>query len=60
MSNWNMGVYRPRPKGDYDDTTEYLKPGECHYCPLGHSHSLINNSDTEELCFLAVVPEHNA
>ena len=44
----------------YDDTTEYLKPGECHYCPLGHSHSLINNSDTEELCFLAVVPEHNA
>ncbi len=42
----------------YDDGEELLKPGDCHYCPLGHSHSLINNSGTEELVFFAVVPEH--
>ncbi len=41
----------------YDDTVEYLKAGECHYCPKGHAHSLINNSDVEELVFFAVVPE---
>ena len=40
-----------------DDTEEYLKPGECHYCPKGHVHSLQNNSSTEELHFFAVVPE---
>ncbi len=41
----------------YDDTMEYLKPGDCHYCPKGHSHSLINNSDTVELVFFSVIPE---
>ena len=29
--------------------------GDCHYCPKGHTHSLINNSD-EDLVFFAVVP----
>ena len=24
MADWNMGVYRPIPKGDYSDTTEYI------------------------------------
>ena len=37
--------------GEYEDVSE----GLCHYCPKGHSHSLINNSD-EDLIFLAVVP----
>ena len=23
MADWNMGVYRPRPRGNYNDTTEY-------------------------------------
>ena len=41
----------------YDDTVEFLAPGQCHYCPKGHSHSLINNSSVEELVFFAVVPE---
>ncbi len=41
----------------YDDTTEYLIEGQCHYCPKGHSHSLINNSETDDLVFFAVVPE---
>lgn len=36
---------------------EKLVPGQCHYCPRGHSHSLINASATEPLLFFAVVPE---
>ncbi|MGN0141116.1 MAG: cupin domain-containing protein [Roseburia sp.] len=40
----------------YDDTEETLVPGECHYCPKGHTHSLIN-SGKEDLLFFAVVPE---
>ena len=30
----------------------------CHYCPKGHTHSLMNDSDAE-LEFFAVVPEQN-
>lgn len=30
--------------------------GICHYCPEGHTHSLINDSD-RDLEFLAVVPQ---
>lgn len=41
----------------YDDTEEALSEGSCHYCPEGHTHSLINNSDSD-LKFFAVVPEH--
>ena len=41
----------------YNDTTETLAPGECHYCPKGQTHSLINDSDTADLIFFAVVPE---
>ena len=40
-----------------DDGEERLKPGQCHYCPKGHSHSLINASATEPLTYFAVVPE---
>lgn len=40
----------------YDDNTETLTGGTCHYCPKGHTHSLINNSD-RDLIFFAVVPE---
>ena len=29
--------------------------GLCHYCPKGHTHSLVNDSDAD-LEFLAVVP----
>ena len=39
----------------YDNETEPIKAGECHYCPKGHTHSLINNSDAD-LIFFAVVP----
>ena len=40
----------------FDDGTEALSPGICHYCPKGHSHALINNGD-EDLIFFAVVPQ---
>ncbi len=41
----------------YDDGEELLSPGQCHYCPKGHSHSLINASTTEPLTYFAIVPE---
>ncbi len=41
----------------YDDGEERLVSGQCHYCPPGHSHSLINASASEPLVFFAVVPE---
>ncbi len=34
-----------------------LEAGQCHYCPKGQSHSLINDSDAP-LLFYAVVPVH--
>ena len=40
----------------YDDTVEEVKPGMVHYCPEGHSHSLINNG-SENLIFYAIVPK---
>ena len=40
----------------YDGETEEITAGGCHYCPKGHSHSMINNGD-ENLIFFAVVPE---
>lgn len=41
----------------YDGAYEPLGPGSCHYCPKGHAHSLINDSNGD-LVFFAVVPEH--
>ena len=41
-----------------DDGVETLLPGQVHYCPMGHSHSLINDGP-EPLVFIGVVPEHN-
>lgn len=40
----------------YDEGDEDLSAGQCHYCPKGHTHSLVNNS-SEDLVFYAVVPE---
>ena len=44
----------------YDVGEERLVPGQCHYCPVGHSHALINASDREPLTFFAIVPELKA
>ena len=42
-----------------DGVYEPLSAGSVHYCPKGHEHSLINDSDSD-LTFFAVVPEHGA
>lgn len=39
-----------------DGETSPVYAGICHYCPKGHTHSLINDSDAD-LEFLAVVPK---
>lgn len=39
-----------------DGTYEKLAAGMCHYCPKGHTHSLMNDSEND-LVFFAVVPE---
>ena len=41
----------------YDDITEEILPGQCHYCPMGHAHSM-RNEGSEDLIFYAVIPEH--
>ncbi len=38
-----------------DGERSSVHAGICHYCPKGHTHSLINDSDAD-LEFLAVVP----
>ncbi len=40
----------------YDGEYETVEEGMCHYCPKGHTHSLINDSEAD-LEFFAVVPE---
>ena len=40
----------------YDEDKEETAAGGCHYCPKGHSHSMINNG-LEDLVYFAVVPE---
>lgn len=40
----------------FDGAYEPVESGVCHYCPKGHTHSLINDSDAD-LVFFAVVPE---
>lgn len=42
-----------------DDTEESVKSvtaGDCIYCPKGHTHSLMNDSDATDLVFYGVVP----
>lgn len=39
-----------------DGAYEKLSAGMCHYCPKGHTHSLMNDREND-LVFFAVVPE---
>ena len=39
-----------------DEGEERLSVGDCHYCPMGHSHSFINDGEAD-LIFFAVVPQ---
>ncbi len=40
----------------YNGESFVLQAGQCHYCPKGHTHSLVNDS-TDDVEFTAVVPE---
>ena len=40
----------------FENTEEALFAGDCHYCPKGGFHTLINDGD-EDLVFFAVVPQ---
>lgn len=42
----------------YEGEYSLLCEGMCHYCKIGKSHSLINDSDSD-LVFFAVIPEQN-
>ena len=52
-------IYILSGKGKILYEGEYFElfKGMCHYCKIGKSHSLINDSDGD-LIFFAVVPEH--
>ena len=39
------------------ETVSAVGPGDCLYCPKGHSHSLQNTSTDGDLVFYAVVPK---
>ncbi len=39
-----------------DGGEEPFTAGQCHYCPKGHTHSLVNDSGAD-LVFFAVVPQ---
>ncbi len=41
----------------FDDSEERVSEGSCHYCPMGHAHSLINDGE-KNLEFYCVVPVH--
>ena len=40
----------------YDGQELHINAGEAHYCPKGHSHTVINDTDGE-MQFLAIVPQ---
>ena len=49
-------VLKGTAKVVFDGETLSISEGQCHYCPKGHSHTFINDSNNE-VHFLAVVPE---
>lgn len=49
-----MLILKGQGQVKYDNEIIPIKAGQCHYCPKGHSHSLINSSDGE-MIFFAVV-----
>ncbi len=52
-------VLKGRGMALYDGGTEELSPWLCHYCPKGHSHSIVNDG-SEELIYLSVVPRQRS
>lgn len=42
----------------YDGQEEVVRTGQCHYCPMGHSHYMENRTD-HDVVYFAIVPEHH-
>ena len=42
-------------KALYDGAEERVSEGMCHFCPEGHSHSLINDGEEDLVFFAAVI-----
>lgn len=42
----------------YDGQEETVKEGQVHYCPEGHTHYMVNNTEAD-VTYLAIVPEHH-
>ena len=55
LSGNGKAIYNAEDNGIERAVSEMLSAGECHYCPEGHFHSLINDGE-EDLVFFAVVP----
>lgn len=51
-------VIKGSPTFYYDGKAETIEAGQVHYCPEGHSHYMVNNSNADVI-YLAIVPEHN-
>ena len=49
-------ILKGRGKSLCDGKEELLVAGDCHYCPKGSEHCLINDGE-EDLLFYAVVPQ---
>lgn len=43
---------------EYDGQRERVKAGDVHYCPMGHAHYMVNDSD-HPVRYLAIVLEHH-
>lgn len=42
----------------YDGKKETVTEGQVHYCPEGHTHYMVNDTDTD-VSYLAIVPQHH-
>ena len=51
------GTIVEKEPGAESETVSPVAPGDCLYCPKGHSHSLQNTSEECDLVFYAVVPK---
>ena len=49
-------IIKGEGKSVCDGVEELLKPGVCHVCPKGSTHSIINTGD-EDLVFFTIVPK---
>ncbi|MDO5844177.1 MAG: cupin domain-containing protein [Methanocorpusculum sp.] len=50
-----MYVIEGKGKVVYDGKIWELAKGNCHYCGLGHSHSIINDGDSDLILFAQII-----